>query len=425
MSDIKTYIEHWKRLEDLPGGGQGTTIKAINSKDNITIAAVKILNKQNDNERRSRMLRETVNLSTLSHSNLPNVLDTNTEHWQDKNYKLFIATEFISGSTLSSFDFTNIPLKEKVGLTIKICEVINYCHQRGVIHRDIKPDNIILRDNSFETPIVIDFGLSFNFDDNDDDNLTSLGQHLGNRFLILPEQKVGEVGKRDFRSDISCIVGLLYYFITNNLPTIIIDEYNQKPHQRLDAKNLIEKFPQHQRDILNFIFDIGFNQLIDKRWQTAQSLIDQLYILQKSEPIKMKTTGDILNNIKQRVALQDFEELKNVRQLFANIKRLAEEVLTEIRRDLGDDWGYTQVGGPTFKEPILKLNIFPSHTLNESLRTNTIIDAFITGNELVIQVSEKGEERQEVFRQPILNLNWKQFKDRLKTHYLTELSKVI
>ena len=221
MSNIKSYKEHWRKTDDLSAGGQGTTIKAINILDKKTISVVKILNRQNDLERRARMHREAMALSTLDHSNLPKFVDSNTEFWQNLEYKLFITTEYIPGSTLSAFDFTTLGLDEKVQIVIKICDVIDYCHHRGIIHRDIKPDNIILRKNSFTDPVILDFGISFNFNDQDDDNLTAEGQHLGNRFLILPEQKVGEVSKRDFRSDVTCLVGVFYFLLTNEFPTVL------------------------------------------------------------------------------------------------------------------------------------------------------------------------------------------------------------
>ena len=425
MSDIKNYKEHWEKVDDIAGGGQGTTIKTINIQDKQTVAAVKTLNKQNDTERRARMQRETVALSTLSHANLPKVLDTNTEFWQDKEYKLFIATEFIPGDTLSNFDLSAIDLNQKIELTINIANVINYCHQRGIVHRDIKPDNIILRNNSIAEPVVIDFGISFNFNENDDDNLTPDGQHLGNRFLILPEQKVGEVGKRDLRTDISCLVGLFYYFLTNQLPTIAIDEYNQKPHQRNGAKEIIEALPKHQRDIINNIFDVGFSQVIDKRWQTVQSFIDQLILLQQAEPIVMDTANKFVDLIKNKTAQQDYQDTKYAKQLFAMIDKSARQVLDELIRELGEDWGYTQSGGNLNEELAYKNMLYPSNSINTDLKTNTTIYGFITGNELVIHLLE-GNEKYEVFRQPILgDINWGQFRESLKTHYLRELAKLM
>lgn len=422
MSDIKTYKEHWQKIDDLAGGGQGTTIKGLNIHDKITLSAIKILNKQNDIERRARMQRETVALSTLSHPNLPKVFDTNTEFWKDNSYKLFIATEFIPGNTLSDADLSSATLTDLINLSINISKVINYCHQRGIVHRDLKPDNIILKNNSISEPIIIDFGISFNFNESDDDNLTPDGQHLGNRFLILPEQKVGEVGKRDFRTDISCLVGLFYFFLTKQVPTIAVNEYNQKPHQRTGPKEIIDTYPKHQKDIINNIFDVGFNQLIDNRWQTVQSLIDQLVLIQKAEPIIMDTTNKLVDSIKNKASTQDYQETKFIKSLFGEIDKTISKVYTEITSELGvDDWTGHQRA--SVDDP-LKYNNWMSivNKINPSLKTNTTIHGFITGNELVILIQENNDKK-EVFRQPMLGeLNWNQFKDSLKTHYLSVLA---
>ncbi len=421
MSDIKNYKEHWERTDDIASGGQGTTIKAISTQDRETISAVKILNKQNDAERRARMQRETVALSTLSHSGLPKVLDNNTEFWKDPDYKLFIATEFIPGDTLSNFDFSNFTLIEKAKFIINISEVINYCHQRGVVHRDIKPDNIIIKNNSISEPVILDFGISFNFNDIDDDNLTPDEQHLGNRFLILPEQKVGEVGKRDFRTDTTCIVGLFYFILTTQLPTIIIDEYNQNPHQRKSAKDIIDTFPKHQKDIINNIFDVGFNQLIDKRWQTVQSLIDQLEFLINAEPVLLNTEKEKIKHIKNKSSTQAVDESKSLMALLKEVDRYCNEAAIEVIQDLGNDWNYRQSGNLSSGLNYSNLfNIFNKY--QQKLTTSTMIVAIFTGNELLIKLVETNDKL-EVFRQPILSdINWLQFKENLKSHYINVIA---
>lgn len=422
MSDIKQYKDQWTDLELLGKGGQGETVKAISNHDGFTIAAIKKLHSQKDPERRARMRREVVSLTTLSHPNLPKVIDSNTEFWEDLTYKLYIGTEYIPGNTLSDFDFSNVTLSDKISLFRRICETVNYCHKTGIIHRDIKPDNIILRNNSTEDPVVIDFGLSFNFDEKDDDFSTPDGQHLGNRFIILPEQKVGEAGKRDLRTDVTCLVGILYYLLTNETPTFLVDEHNQKPHQRQQAKDAINPLPRHQRDVLNTIFDIGFNQLIDKRWQTVDSLLDQLKLFEQAKEIEQGSTISLIEIIKSKSQEQQYQETKFALELYKVVDKSAREVLSEIRKELGDDWSTTQSGGVIHSETAYRNMLAPYNVVNPDLSLKTVIHAFITGNELVIRLVESNGTT-EIFRQPIISdLNWTQFKTSLKEHYLREIA---
>lgn len=423
MSNAKTYKEEWAEIAQISGGGQGTTIRARSTTKENFSGVVKILKSQNDDERRARMYREAATLETLSHPNLPLYLDSNAQHFRDKEYKLFIVTEFIPGPTLSEFDFSTIQLEQKILVAKRILEVINYCHQRGIIHRDIKPDNIILKNGDLTFPVLIDFGLSFNNEDKDNDTLTSDGQHLGNRFLILPEQKVGEAGKRDFRSDITCAVGIFFFVLTGMMPTVPSDEYNQHPHQRKEAKDIIDRYPQHQKEIINYIFDVGFNTVIDRRWQSVQGLIEQLEYLEQSKPVDMNTSQDYINNIKAKLATQDYQDSKVIRSILQEIDKQARLAVSELNDQLGQDWGITQ-GDYSLTNDEYKNRLVP-HNAIKNYTDNTMIHGFITGSELVVQLIDNGA-RKEIFRQPLMSeKNWDQFREALKLHYLENIHKVL
>jgi eukaryotic-like serine/threonine-protein kinase len=424
MSEFKSYKEGWKKIDEIGGGGQGTTLKVSLQSDNTTSGVAKILSKQSDPDRRKRMHREATNLSTLDHNGLPKVLDTNSHHYGDMDYKLFIVTEFIPGPTLSQVDFSKISLQEKIILFKRILEILKYCHHLGILHRDIKPDNIILRDGKVGDPVILDFGLSFNFNDNDDDGLTPSGEHLGNRFLILPEQKTGEAGKRDFKSDISCAIGLFFFFLTGIQPTIPIDEHSRKPHQRDEAKEILKSIPDHQLSRINNIFDVGFEMIIGKRWQSIESVLEQLTILEMSKPRENLSEKDLIDLIKQKASKQEYVDREFIFSLYNDVNKHAGMVLEDIRRELGKGWGSIQSGGIDRNKEIYNNRLAPNNTII-GFSGETRVHAFITGNELVIQTIE-GKIIEETCRMPLEGeKNWEAFRDRLKAHYLLEIEKYL
>lgn len=421
MSENKNYTEGWKSIRDIGSGGQGNTFLASNLYDEIAI--IKVLKNQKDIERRTRMRREVVALETLSHPNIPKVIESNTRYFQDQSYKLYLAVDHIDGRTLEQYDFTQISFEDKIGLVKKLCDVVGYCHSIGIIHRDIKPDNIILRGDRVSDPVLIDFGLSFNADERDDDFRTPDGQHLGNRFLILPEQKVGESGKRDPRSDVSCIIGVFLYIITGQIPVTLFDHENKKPHQRIEAKAIIDLMPQHQRDFLNNLFDIGFNQIIGKRFQTTVSLQDQLVILENLKNSHGNSSDDLLKALRSKETNQSYQELKKINKIIENARYTAREYYRSICMELGEDYtGALSMYGSSSPWD-------SNHSIsNKYTKTSisTYINAYTTGNELVVISKVTGNKHSsevEVLRQPLLSeLTYEVMYPLLRKQYIEMLT---
>ncbi|MGB3509197.1 MAG: protein kinase [Microcoleaceae cyanobacterium] len=234
----KPWDENWEIIEQIGSGCQGKTFLVKPRKDVFLSNqyVLKKLIKQNDLERRGRMYREVAALTTLNSSGIPKVVDSNAELF-DSDIPLYMVTEFVPGATLfEAIKEKTMSITDAVNFVIKLLDIMEYCHQVGIVHRDIKPDNIIIKNNNINNPVLIDFGLSFNKVDDFATSLTLTGQQLGNRFLSLPELLEKSSLQRDPRSDITQICGILFFVITGKNPTTFFYSEEKKPHQRTEIK---------------------------------------------------------------------------------------------------------------------------------------------------------------------------------------------
>ena len=99
----------------------------------------------------------------------------------------------------------------------ELASVLNRCHENDFTHRDLKPANIVLRNSDITTPVLVDFGLSFN-NAEEDNPLTRLNEEVGNRFLRLPEHRRGG---RAPASDVTQLAGIFFYIITGHEPRVL------------------------------------------------------------------------------------------------------------------------------------------------------------------------------------------------------------
>ncbi len=187
----KPWSEHWEIIKTIGSGGQGQTslVQPRNNSYPPGQYVFKELHRQKDCERRGRMRREVIALTTLEHPGIPKIIDENSQYFADLDTPLYFVSEFVPGATLLEFITAEktMNLTDAVMFIIKLLDILEYCHNADTLHRDIKPDNIMIKNDDIQNPVLIDFGLSFNRDDDSNMNLTATGQQLGNRFLQLPE----------------------------------------------------------------------------------------------------------------------------------------------------------------------------------------------------------------------------------------------
>jgi hypothetical protein len=154
-----------------------------------------------DTEGYQRFRREALTLARLSHPNIVQVYDL-----FEKDGRAFLAMEYMGGGTLSQFVETGgrLDLRQLAFHAGAVFDALAYLHGQGVIHRDLKPGNILLTDR--KTPKISDFGLA-RWDRQND--LTRDGSLLGSPAYMSPEQVTGR--KADRRSDLYSFGALLYW----------------------------------------------------------------------------------------------------------------------------------------------------------------------------------------------------------------------
>ena len=190
-------------------GGMAVVYKAYDRQENRTVS-VKILRDEfaGNEEFMRRFRNESRAVSMLSHPNIVKIYDMSFgDRFQ------YIVMEYIDGITLKEYIDQQkvIRWKEAVHFTLQILYALQHAHERGVIHRDIKPQNImLLRDGTIK---VTDFGIA-RFSSSETQTLTD--KAIGSVHYIAPEQARGSV--TDAKSDVYSVGVMLYEMLTGKLP---------------------------------------------------------------------------------------------------------------------------------------------------------------------------------------------------------------
>lgn len=268
-------------------GGQGAVLKVAHVQDG-RLGALKLLHEEHEKvkERRFRMQQEVNALLALAGEGAPVVLDSNAEKWQDKTVPLWVVMEWIDGRTLQECLAKGpLALDEAINITRAILQTVGRCHALKIHHRDLKPDNIILR-ASDKIPIVVDFGMSWSKPDEEQppDFKTGRAQELGNRFLRLPEHAPGR-HIRDEATDLTMVVGLLFYMLTGVAPRVLQDSKLRMPHEFASNKFQSRTTADPRWTKLDRIFHIGFQTDADLRFSSAQDILDRLDDLLPAQPV--------------------------------------------------------------------------------------------------------------------------------------------
>jgi serine/threonine-protein kinase len=206
---IPDTIGHYKILGRLGRGGMGDIYKAIQNPLN-RIVALKVLppNFVRDEEFAKRFEIEARAVSLLQHQNIVSIY----EYGEEDGYRYF-AMQFVDGVDLSQFinDHREVSISAVIDFSRQICRGLRYAHSHNVIHRDIKPQNILIDQNNVAK--LSDFGIAKIFSGA---NITMAGFTLGTPEYMSPEQALGK--KTDHQTDIYSLGIVMYEMLTKQHP---------------------------------------------------------------------------------------------------------------------------------------------------------------------------------------------------------------
>jgi len=275
-SDLPNHIGKYKIIREVGRGGMGIVYEAIDPYIKRKVAIKRI---------RLDSIRETVNLEkwkkyflnearltgNLNHQNIVTIYEVGED-----SEILYIAMEFVEGKSLKQLITSQgkLFLGQIYSIMGQICNAMSYAHQRGVIHCDIKPGNILVTNN--EKVVIVDFGIARTSEFDITENLTLVGTPS----YMSPEQL--KKGKVDYRSDIFSIGVVLYEMITG-----------QKPFSGENIAIVIKKILTEDPPNITSImpdFSSEFNQILkrclaknpDERYQSCKKLYNDIIACQVS-----------------------------------------------------------------------------------------------------------------------------------------------
>jgi len=222
-------------IEEIGAGGMGIVYKGLDPKINRSVA-LKVIRSglgygKNADQKQAldRFYIEAQSAGQLSHHNIVTIYDVGEESTNDGDI-VYIAMEYIAGKGLDHHiqNDTFSSLKDKIRIIRQVAVGLDYAHKRDIVHRDVKPANIILTQEL--EPKLMDFGLA-RFSDS---SLTMSGAILGTPNYMAPEQVQGK--KVDARSDFFALTVIFYEMLTNEKPfagdtitTVIYRVVNEDP----------------------------------------------------------------------------------------------------------------------------------------------------------------------------------------------------
>jgi len=284
------------RLDKVIGKGGFGLVYLAHDEQLHRLVAIKVPHRSQKNrpEDTESYLTEARIVANLDHPHIVPVYDVGST----REYSCYIVSKFIEGHSLSQrVNKGRLSLSETTTLVAAVADALHYAHKRGLVHRDVKPGNILI--DQFETPYLADFGLALKEQD-----FGKGGGICGTPSYMSPEQASGEGHRVDGRSDIFSLGVVFYELLAGRCPfrgeiaailfQIVADE--PKPPRQID-----DTIPKE----LERICLKALSKRVSDRYSTAKDMADDLHNFQAQQlNATAKGSSKPVNNVSQ-THLQD------------------------------------------------------------------------------------------------------------------------
>lgn len=267
------HVAHFTLVRRLGQGGFGEVWLA---RDNTLGRDVALKLPTSQGPEMASLMYEAKTAASLRHPNIVSVYEVGADQ-----ERIFIASEYIDGLTLRDLLTAGRPTRARtVELGIAIARALHYAHQRGIVHRDVKPANILI--NREGQPFITDFGIAKRL--SAEATISLEGQVIGTARYMAPEQAAGKSRETDHRADLYALGVMLFEMFTGDVP--FRGNVQAILHQKLteDPPSPRTLAPDLERDLETICLKC-LEREPERRYATALLVAEELERFRAGEPI--------------------------------------------------------------------------------------------------------------------------------------------